>query len=57
MRPDGAELAVGSDGRVMLWDLRPEAWAQAACRLAGRELTEAERRDHIGEVPTAPTCP
>jgi DNA-binding SARP family transcriptional activator/outer membrane protein assembly factor BamB len=57
MRPDGAELAVGSDDRVVLWDLRPEAWVQAACRVAGRDLTEAERRDHIGEVPTAPTCP
>jgi hypothetical protein len=57
VRPDGAELAVGSGDRVMVWDLRPEAWAQAACRVAGRELTDAEWRDHIGEAPSGPTCP
>jgi hypothetical protein len=57
MRPDGGELAVGSGEGVTVWDLRPEAWAIAACRLAGRELTEAEWRDHIGHAAAARTCP
>jgi DNA-binding SARP family transcriptional activator/WD40 repeat protein len=57
VRPDGGELAVDSGDGLMLWDLRTEAWADAACRLAGRQLTAAEWQDHIGEPDTRPTCP
>jgi hypothetical protein len=57
VRPDAGELAVGSGDSVMLWDIRPEAWALAACRLAGRELTEAEWRNHVGGAGATPTCP
>ena len=41
MRPDGKELAVpyGSLGLV-LWDLDPQHWLDAACALAGRNLTQ-----------------
>lgn len=56
VRPDGAELAVDSGDGVTLWDLHPEAWAQVACRLAGRRLTEAEWRDHIGDPGVGPPC-
>ena len=43
MRPDGKELAVpyGSLGLV-LWDLDPQHWLDAACALAGRNLTQDE---------------
>jgi WD40 repeat protein len=57
VRPDGGELAVDAGDGLMLWDLRTEAWADAACRLAGRQLTEAEWQDHIGEPDMRPTCP
>ena len=56
VRPDGAELAVDSGNGVTLWDLRPEAWVQATCRLAGRQLTEAEWRDHVGDPGPGTTC-
>jgi hypothetical protein len=57
VRPDGGELAVDARDGLMLWDLRTEAWADAACRLAGRQLTEAEWQDHIGEPDARPSCP
>ena len=43
MRPDGKELAVpyGSLGLV-LWDLDPQHWLDAACGLAGRNLSQDE---------------
>jgi hypothetical protein len=56
VRPDGAELAVGSAAGVTMWNLRPAAWAEAACTAAGRQLTETEWRDHVGDPEPAPTC-
>ena len=43
IRPDGKELAVpyGSLGLV-LWDLDPQHWLDAACALAGRNLSQDE---------------
>jgi hypothetical protein len=57
VRPDGGELAVDAGDGLMLWNLRTEAWADAACRVAGRQLTEAEWQDHVGEPDSRPTCP
>ncbi|KZE94569.1 Regulatory protein AfsR [Agromyces sp. NDB4Y10] len=42
IRPDGAELAVSTREGVVVWDLDPERQFAAVCRLAGRDLTEAE---------------
>ncbi|MCV3272814.1 toll/interleukin-1 receptor domain-containing protein [Roseobacter sinensis] len=43
--PDGSELAVDdSDGGLLLLDFKPESWAARVNRMAGRELTEVERR-------------
>ena len=45
---DGRTLRVAdSSGRVRTWDLDPAAWTAAACRMAGRPLTEEEWRSHL----------
>ncbi|MDQ1467800.1 MAG: hypothetical protein QOH10_2215, partial [Actinomycetota bacterium] len=45
---DGRQLAtVGYDGASMLWDVVPEHWLDAACKVAGRDLTEAEWRQYL----------
>jgi DNA-binding SARP family transcriptional activator/outer membrane protein assembly factor BamB/energy-coupling factor transporter ATP-binding protein EcfA2 len=57
---DGTTLAYGG-GRTSgakIWDLRPAAWREAACGVAGRNLTRDEWRTHIGELaPFRATCP
>lgn len=58
LRPDGGELAADSAEGVALWDLDPAHWTQAACRVAGRNLTEEEWHTYIGELaPYHETCP
>ena len=54
-RPEN--LVRGQD-TFQIWDLDPEHWATAACRVAGRNLTRAEWADNIGELaPFQATCP
>jgi len=57
LRPDGQQLAVATEHGVQLWDLDPDVWREAACRLAGRNLTrdEWERYMPQGE-PYRATC-
>ena len=58
LRPDGLELAVPDGRSVVLWDLKPESWMEAACGLAGRNLTHAEWDQYIGDLETyRVTCP
>jgi DNA-binding CsgD family transcriptional regulator/WD40 repeat protein len=40
--PDGKSLLVASDEMTILWSLDTTLWADATCRAAGRNLTEAE---------------
>ena len=41
--PDGKRLVtVGPAGASAIWDLRPEAWADAACSLVSRDLNGSE---------------
>ena len=64
---DGKWLTVGGErpenlvrgqDTFQIWDLDPEHWAAAACRVAGRNLTRAEWADNIGELaPYQATCP
>ena len=56
--PDGARLATpGADGAAALWTLSPDDWLRAVCDVAGRDLTEAEWREHLpGRHPFA-LCP
>jgi DNA-binding SARP family transcriptional activator/WD40 repeat protein/tRNA A-37 threonylcarbamoyl transferase component Bud32 len=60
---DGRWLATGgeaADGRraSQIWDLDPQAWVTAACRVAGRNLTREEWEAHIGTLARhRQTCP
>jgi WD40 repeat protein len=60
---DGKRLAVGGepgDGEhaIQIWDLDPGDWVEAACRLAGRNLTRAEWATNVGDLaPYRATCP
>jgi WD40 repeat protein len=55
---DGTSLAVPSSDGVQIWDLEPDHWADAACRLAGRNLTREEWDTNIGDLaPYRATCP
>jgi WD40 repeat protein len=42
LRPDGRQLAVATEYGVQVWDLEPDTWRDAACRLVGRNLTRDE---------------
>ena len=53
----GGEAADGSHA-TKIWDLDPEHWATAACRVAGRNLTREEWASNIGTLaPYRATCP
>jgi class 3 adenylate cyclase/WD40 repeat protein len=60
---DGKQLAVGGEPAtgqhaIQIWDLEPDHWVAAACRLAGRNLTHAEWDTNIGDLaPYRATCP
>lgn len=57
---DGTTLVLGGGATngVQVWDLRPDAWIDAACRLAGRNLTAEEWDSNIGDLAEyRPTCP
>lgn len=57
--PEGGVLA--STGhyptQILLWDVDPESWAERACRLANRNLTQEEWRRYFGEEAYRATCP
>jgi WD40 repeat protein len=59
VRPDGKELAFGGGaGReFVVWDLDPQHWVSAACKVAGRNLTHEEWNTNIGNLaPYHRTC-
>jgi WD40 repeat protein len=49
-------LIASRDGKVSVWDPRPEAAVRAACRIAGREMTDAEWRTYLPERDRQPVC-
>ncbi|WP_169312929.1 BTAD domain-containing putative transcriptional regulator [Intrasporangium calvum] len=53
---DGEVLVASLDGTVRTWDPRPSAWVAAACRMAGRDLTEDEWRSYLPDRDYAPVC-
>ena len=58
LRPDGKEMAI-PNGRtgITLWDLDPAHWADAACSLAGRNLTQREWETYLAKFgPYHATC-
>lgn len=57
LRSDGRELAVVIDDGIQLWDLDPESQAAAACRIAGRDLTQQEWDTYLATIgPYRSTC-
>jgi WD40 repeat protein len=58
MLDDGyTAMLTGRDGAVYMWDTRAENWVEAACAIAGRNLTDDEWRDAFGDRPYRLTCP
>ncbi len=57
LRADGAELAVNVPAGIAVWDLRPSSHADAACAMAGRDLTRDEWLSYLGDLgPYRSTC-
>ncbi len=55
--PDGRTLAsTVSGGGLMLWDMSPSSWSAQACQLAGRELTEEELDQFVGQSFREASC-
>jgi hypothetical protein len=56
--PNGEGFYGIGDGHIEVWQLDPEIWIAAACRLAGRNLTQAEwERYGVRGEPLPRTCP
>ena len=55
--PDGKTLASGGGNNTVLWDVEPASWAERACRISNRNLTEEEWRQYLGDEPYRKTCP
>jgi DNA-binding SARP family transcriptional activator/outer membrane protein assembly factor BamB len=57
IRADGSELAVNVPTGIALWDLRPSSHADAACKMAGRDLTRDEWKTYLSAIgPYRSTC-
>jgi hypothetical protein len=48
---------VSSDWTVESWDTRPDNWIDAACAIAGRNLTREEWTEAFRDRPYEPSCP
>jgi hypothetical protein len=58
LRDDGLAAAAVTGRGIVVWDLDPQHWIEAACQLAGRNLTHAEWDQYIGDLaPYRQTCP
>ncbi len=55
---DGLAAATSTDGGIVVWDLDPARWSEAACELASRNLTREEWETYIGDLASyRATCP
>ena len=55
---DDSTIVIATDsGGLYYWDTSTAHAIEFACRLAGRDLTEAEWRQDFGDRPWQPTCP
>jgi hypothetical protein len=58
LRDDGDAVAIQTEQGTVVWDLGPDSLADAACRVAGRNLTRAEWDEHVGALaPYRELCP
>ena len=55
-KDDKRLLVAGDDGSVLTWNLDPQSWITAACRLAGRPLTEQEWHTYLPKRAFRPIC-
>jgi hypothetical protein len=56
-RADGSTITlVSSTGGISVWDPTPEAARRAACRIAGRELTDDEWRRYLPDRERRKVC-
>jgi WD40 repeat protein len=57
IRADGEEFAVNVAAGIAVWDLRTSSHAEAACTMAGRDLTRDEWSAYLSELgPYRSTC-
>ena len=49
-RTNGTELAVDTEHGIVVWDLDPAHWVDAACDVAGRNLTHTEWDQYMGDL-------
>ena len=55
--PGGQSIAITSREGVAIWDLQPSHLLDAACRIAGRNLTRTEWTTYLGHLgPYRNTC-
>ena len=58
LRGDGLEPAAAGEHGLVVWDLDPQRWMDAACELAGRNLTREEWQRYVGVLGGyGQTCP
>jgi outer membrane protein assembly factor BamB len=58
LRPDGKTLAVNGRDGLAIWNLEPDRLADAACDVAGRNLTQAEWDAYLNDLGDyRVTCP
>jgi DNA-binding SARP family transcriptional activator/WD40 repeat protein len=50
------QLFIGTADGILRLDTDVEHWKRAACEIAGRQLSEDEWRQYLGERPFAPAC-
>lgn len=55
--PAGTMFSEAEYDAPLLWDADPTRWQATACRIAGRNLTQAEWREYIPSRPYQTTCP
>ncbi|TPG18974.1 WD40 repeat domain-containing protein [Pedococcus bigeumensis] len=55
-KDDTRLVFAGQTGSVLTWNLDHRAWVAAACRLAGRALTEQEWHNYLPDRPFVPVC-
>ena len=63
--PDGKKVVSGSgddpenrwDYMILIWDVDEESWIERLCRIAGRNFTQVEWKELLGERTYEKTCP
>jgi hypothetical protein len=53
----GALFAEPEETAPRLWQAQPAQWEKIACRIAGRNLTQAEWHQYLPTLPYERTCP